>query len=124
MKESRRNIIIALVSLFISAIIQAAILCSFRYGWIMIIFVIVYAYIFLKYLVNNEIYTKLIEKYSKRTLRIAGIVGVFVGLSLMPQSFTQYFNSYLSGALEFVAYVFSYLFYMFGVLLLDAAYRR
>ena len=117
MEQSRKNIIIGFTSLLISAPLQAYFSCSYKKAWIILAFIIVYAIIFLKYLKEDAVVDFLNKKYGKKTLKTMGIITLAVGFSLMP----ELLGEQLTGVVEFVAYMVSYVCWMSGLLLIDVA---
>lgn len=120
MKESKAKIIIGSISLFIAAILVAFFSCVTKKDWIILVFLIVHVMIFLKFLEDEHVVKWLLEKFSKRSLKVIGVIGVFIGIALMPQSV----GTYVAGAVEFIAYVLSFMCWILGLLLINTANRQ
>lgn len=113
--DNKKNILIGLVSLLLSAVLQAAFSCYLQNDWIVLLFTCIYAVIFLKYLKSEDSVNWLNSKVGSEKLKIAGTIILVIGLAFLPQSLGQY----LDGMTEFIVYVLSYICWMAGLLLID-----
>ncbi len=115
MSCNKKNGLIGLVSLLVSAVLQAAFLCYLQNDWIVLAFICICAIMFLKYLKNESSVKWLIVRLSKKKLRVTGTIILIVGLVFLPQALGQY----REGATEFIVYVMTYICWMVGLLLID-----
>lgn len=113
--DNKKNILIGLVSLLVSAVLQAVFSCYLQNDWIVLVFTCIYAVIFLRYLKSEGSIKWLNSKLSRENLKVAGMIILIIGLAFIPQSLGQY----LDGMTEFVVYVVSYICWMVGLLLID-----
>ena len=111
MKINKKNLIIGAVSLIISAVLQAIVLCRFKSDWMILLFSILYAIVFLKYWHDDGLKSWINSKLNKKSLKIIGFVILIIAFLLMPQSLGQK----LGEVLEFCAYILSFVCWMLGL---------
>lgn len=121
MGASQKNIVLGVVSLLISAVLQAAFSSYLHNGRIVLVFTCIYAVLFLKYLKDESVVNWLTGRWSKKTLKIIGIIVLFMGLAFIPQSPEQHT---LAITAEFVVYLVTYICWMVGLLLIDISKER
>lgn len=115
MGTGKKYIVLGVVSLLLSAILQAIFLCYLQNSRIVLAFTCIYAVLFLKYLKHESVVNGLVSRWSKKRLKVTGIIVLFIGLAFLPQSPEQY----SAIAAEFVIYVATYICWMMGLLLID-----
>lgn len=116
MGASKKNIVLGVISLLISAVLQAIFSCYLKNARIVLVITCIYAVLFLKYLKDESVVNWLTDRWSKKVLKVTGIIVLFVGLAFLPQSPEQHA---LAITTEFVVYLVTYICWMVGLLLLD-----
>ncbi len=120
MSTVKKEIIIGIVSLLISAVFQAYFFCSMQQDWIMLVFLVLYAILFLKYFEGDEVVNWVKSSYDRNSLKTMGVVAVLVGIALIPSGS----EVLLPRVAEFVISMLSYIFWMLGLLLIDIARKE
>ncbi|MBQ4536092.1 MAG: hypothetical protein II994_00575 [Lachnospiraceae bacterium] len=115
MGSHKKNFVLGIISLLVSAILQAAFSCYMQNNWLILVFACVYAIVFLKYLKEERVVNWLVSRWSKKTLKVIGTIVLFAGIAFLPRSVGQHFTVNV----EFMAYFFSYICWMLGLFLLD-----
>lgn len=116
---NKRSIIIGVVSLIITAIIQAIFTYGYKKDWITLLSLILYGCLFLKYWYDD--YSLLLKiRVSKKWLMRIGVLIMFLGLSLLPRSF----GKYLSDVVEFLGYIVSFISLMMGSIFIQIASEK
>lgn len=114
---NKKNIILGTISLFISAILLAVFSCYLQKNWGILGLTCIFAVMFLKYLKDDSVVNWLICHVSKDTLKIIGIIVLFIGIALLPPSL----GHHLEINVKFVTYMASYICWMVGLLLINIA---
>lgn len=117
---NKREFSIGTISLVLSAVLQSIISCKYQNDWLILVLLCLYAVVFLKYWHECGIKYWLNSKCSKKTLKLIGVMMLFVGLSLLPQSF----GKILTEAAEFVAYIISFICWMLGLFLIQVSTEK
>ena len=105
------------ISLVISAVLQAVLLCKYQKEWIMLVFLFAYAIVFLKYWHSSGIKDWLSSKCSKKALTVAGIIILFAGILVSPQSL----GDSITETVMFIAYIVSFICWMLGLFLIQVS---
>lgn len=116
MKSKKGKIIFGVSSLFIAAILQAVFLYYLQYDWIVLAFTCIYAFLFLKCLKDASVVNWLISRWSKKTLKVTGIIVLAIGVAFMPQV-----SGLHLGVAECACNMISFICWMIGLLLMDVA---
>ena len=114
---NKRSIIIGVVSLIITAIIQAIFAYGYKKDWITLLSLILYGCLFLKYWYDDGYSLLLKIRISKKWLKRIGVLMLFGGLLLLPQSL----GKYLSDVLELFGYIVSFISMMLGSIFIQIA---
>ncbi len=116
-RNNKKNIMFGVISLLLSAILQAIFLCYLQRGWLVLVFACIYAIVFLKYLKDERVVTWLIGRFRKKTLKIVGMIVLFIGIAFLPRPS----ENHLGISAQFVTYITSYIGWMMGLLLIDVS---
>ena len=120
MQIDKKELMIAVISLLIAAVFQSILSCKYQNDWLILMFLFLYAVVFLKYWHECGIKYWLNSKCSKKTLKMIGFIVLFVGLSFLPQSL----GKILTEAAQFVVYIISFICWMLGLFLIQASAEK
>lgn len=117
MEINKKNVIIGAVSLMISAILQAVVTVKYKRDWISLVFLIVYAILFLRCWHDDGLKSWIKSKFNKKSLKTIGFASLLVAFILLPQSLGYNFGE----VLEFYASIFSFICWMLGLFLIQVS---
>lgn len=117
---NKRSIIIGVVSLIITAIIQAIFAYGYKKDWITLLFCILYVCLFIRYWYDYDGNSLLKINLRKKWLKRIGYLMFFVGLILLPNSL----GIYLNDVLEFFGYIISFISWMIGSFFVQTASNK
>ena len=105
---NKKDIGIGVISLVISAVLQAVLTSKLQKDWMMLVFLFLYAIVFLKSWHNSGIKNWLNDKCSKKALTVSGVIIMFAGIMLSPQSLGNTFSEtgmLISNAVAFICWM-------------------
>lgn len=111
----KKNFVLGIISLLVSAILQAAFSCYMQNNWLILVFACVYAIVFLKHLKEERVVNWLVSRWSKKTLKVIGTIVLFAGIAFLPRNTETTWET----TAKFTAYFISYICWMLGLFLLD-----
>lgn len=120
MQINKKEITIGVISLLIAAVLQSMVSCKYQNDWLILMFLCLYAIVFLKYWHESGIKYWLNSKCNKKTLKMIGLVILFLGLSFLPQSLGKTFAE----TAQFIAYIISFICWMLGLFLIQVSVEK
>ena len=114
---NKKELGIGVISLVIAAVLQSIVSSKVQIEWIMLVFLFLYAFAFLKFWHNSGIKNWLSDKCSKKSLTIGGIIVMFAGIMLSPQSLGNTFTE--TGM--FIANTVAFICWMLGLFLIQVS---
>lgn len=117
MEINKKNVIIGVLSLIISAILQAVVTLKYKSDWISLVFLIIYAILFLRCWHDDGLKRWIKSKFNKKSLKMIGFASILVAFTLLPQSLGQN----LGEVLEFCASIVSFICWMLGLFLIQVS---
>lgn len=117
MEMNKKEVAIGGISLIISAVLQSIVSCKYQNDWLILVFLCLYAVVFLKYWHDSGIKHWINSKCKKKTVKMIGLLILFAGISLLPQSLGKTFAE----TAEFIAYIISFICWMLGLFLIQVS---
>lgn len=113
--QMKKRIAIGVIALLISAVCVSILLMQYQKDWIMLVGVIMFSILYAKCIREDEFISMVKERFSRRSLFIAGFVLVFIGLSFLPDSV----GAFCDGSIQFFVYFISFICWMLGMMVWD-----